>query len=193
MVQVLYLAQFDAGFIVGIVFFYRRSVGATLVDGTLAALVLLTYHYCPVKNGARNRRRGAGVGCLALIQAGDDKLHGSTVSVVPQVDFQCELRLVVVNDTFAGWDKCLGDIATRENFVPQALGDAYIDMVKAIVDRYYSGVTRYTTSTLLRAKPGDALEQRGAAPYIFRKARGSQQATRLPHLTIPMLGQATIR
>src|ERR1700674_3369785 len=34
-VQVLYLAEFDAGFIVGVVLFYRRRVGATLVDGDL--------------------------------------------------------------------------------------------------------------------------------------------------------------
>jgi hypothetical protein len=34
-VQVLYLAEFDAGFIVGVVLFYRRGVGPALVDGDL--------------------------------------------------------------------------------------------------------------------------------------------------------------
>jgi hypothetical protein len=34
-VQVLYLAEFDAGFNVGVVHFYRRGVGATLDDGDL--------------------------------------------------------------------------------------------------------------------------------------------------------------
>jgi hypothetical protein len=34
-VQILYLPQFDAGFIGGVVLFYRRAVGATLVDGDL--------------------------------------------------------------------------------------------------------------------------------------------------------------
>jgi hypothetical protein len=41
-VQILYLPEFDAGFIVAVVLFYRRSIGPALVDGHLprrAALV----------------------------------------------------------------------------------------------------------------------------------------------------------
>jgi propionate CoA-transferase len=35
------------------------------------------------------------------------------------------------------------------------------------VDRWYDGVTRYTTSAFLRAKLGDALSRRKLAPHIF--------------------------
>ena len=41
--------------------------------------------------------------------------------------------------------------------------DEYSAMVHDLVDRFYSGVTRYTTSSFLRAKLGDALKQRALA------------------------------
>ena len=50
-----------------------------------------------------------------------------------------------------------------------------IDMVKALVKRYYSGVTRYTTSTFLRAKLGSALERRDVAPHIFESLDEARQ------------------
>ena len=43
----------------------------------------------------------------------------------------------------------------------------YTDMVKHLVDNYYSDVTRYTTSTFLRMKLGDALKKRDVAPHIY--------------------------
>jgi propionate CoA-transferase len=43
-------------------------------------------------------------------------------------------------------------------------------MVGDLVDRFYSGVTRYTTSGFLRAKLGDALKQRAVAPHIYESA-----------------------
>ena len=45
--------------------------------------------------------------------------------------------------------------------------DEYSSMVRGLVDRFYSGVTRYTTSSFLRAKLGDALKRREMAPHIF--------------------------
>jgi propionate CoA-transferase len=45
--------------------------------------------------------------------------------------------------------------------------DAYGEMVKGLVDRFYWGVTRYTTSGFLRMKLGDALRRRGLAPHIY--------------------------
>ncbi len=53
--------------------------------------------------------------------------------------------------------------------------DAYTDMVKGIVERYYANVTRYTTSTFLRMKLGDALQKRNVAPHIYE----SQEDARL--------------
>ena len=48
--------------------------------------------------------------------------------------------------------------------------DAYSEMVADLAERFYSGVTRYTTSSFLRAKLGDALERRGVAPHIFESS-----------------------
>ena len=48
--------------------------------------------------------------------------------------------------------------------------DEYLAMVHSLVDRFYSGVTRYSTSSFLRAKLGDALKQRGMAPHIHESA-----------------------
>jgi propionate CoA-transferase len=45
--------------------------------------------------------------------------------------------------------------------------DLWSEMVKGLVDRYYWGVTRYTTSGFLRMKLGDALSRRGVAPHIY--------------------------
>jgi len=49
--------------------------------------------------------------------------------------------------------------------------DSYSAMVRGLMDQYYSGVSRYTTSGFLRMKLGEALESRGVAPHIFESAR----------------------
>ncbi|MBZ4658729.1 MAG: coenzyme transferase [Desulfacinum sp.] len=54
--------------------------------------------------------------------------------------------------------------------------DPYTDMVKFLMDNYYSGATRYTTSAFLRMKLGDALAQRGVAPHIYEKAEDARAA-----------------
>jgi propionate CoA-transferase len=50
--------------------------------------------------------------------------------------------------------------------VPEVEED-YAAMVKRLVDRYYDGVSRYTTSGFLRAKLGSALKRRGLAPHVY--------------------------
>jgi propionate CoA-transferase len=45
--------------------------------------------------------------------------------------------------------------------------DDYTDMVGDLVRRFYSGVTRYTTSAFLHMKFGDALRRRDVAPHIY--------------------------
>jgi len=62
-------------------------------------------------------------------------------------------------------------IVNYENFtIPPELTDAYSDMVQGLVDRFYHGVTRYTTSSFLRLKLGDALQRRHVAPHIYESA-----------------------
>ncbi len=63
--------------------------------------------------------------------------------------------------------------------VPE-LVDAWSEMVQYLVQRYYTRVTRYTTSNFLRMKLGDALQERGVAPHIYESA---QEA--LAHLDRP--------
>jgi propionate CoA-transferase len=48
--------------------------------------------------------------------------------------------------------------------------DEYAAMVKSLVENYYFGVSRYTTSGFLRAKLGTALDGRGVAPHIYESA-----------------------
>ena len=62
-------------------------------------------------------------------------------------------------------------IVNYDNFtiLPNVL-DAYSEMVEDLTRRFYSGVTRYTTSSFLRAKLGDALEQRAVTPYIYESS-----------------------
>ena len=59
-------------------------------------------------------------------------------------------------------------IVNYDNFtiLPELL-DEYTAMVRGLADRFYSGVSRYTTSGFLRMKLGDSLKKRGVAPHIF--------------------------
>ena len=62
-------------------------------------------------------------------------------------------------------------IVNYDNFViAPDLIDAWTEMVKDVVERYYWGVTRYTTSNFLRLKLGNALSARGLAPHIYESA-----------------------
>ena len=62
-------------------------------------------------------------------------------------------------------------IVNYDNFslAPEAV-DAYAEMVKNLVRDYYWDVTRYTTSSFLRMKLGDALARRGVAPHIYESS-----------------------
>jgi propionate CoA-transferase len=48
--------------------------------------------------------------------------------------------------------------------------NAYLDMVRQVVETHYLGATRYTTSAFLRAKLGDALSRRNVAPHVYETA-----------------------
>lgn len=50
------------------------------------------------------------------------------------------------------------------------------ERVKNVVSRFYTGVSRYTTSTFLRMKLGDALKKRDVAPYIFESRAEARKA-----------------
>ena len=45
--------------------------------------------------------------------------------------------------------------------------DPYMEMVREVVDTYYSNVTRYTTSAFLRTRLGDALSAHHLSPHLY--------------------------
>ncbi len=68
-------------------------------------------------------------------------------------------------------------VVNYDNFsiLPELMGP-YTDMVKGLVKRYYTGVTRYTTSTFLRMKIGAALKARKMAPHIYESRKEAELA-----------------
>jgi propionate CoA-transferase len=70
-------------------------------------------------------------------------------------------------------------VVNYDNFsIDPDLIDPYTDIIKDLMDRFYSGVTRYTTSAFLRMKLGDALEQRNVAPYIYESVGEARRRVR---------------
>ncbi|MBP5987095.1 MAG: acyl CoA:acetate/3-ketoacid CoA transferase [Azonexus sp.] len=57
----------------------------------------------------------------------------------------------------------------RFSIAPELI-DAYIGMVKGIMEGHYHDVTRYTSSTFLRMKLGEALEKRHLSPKLCETA-----------------------
>ncbi len=56
--------------------------------------------------------------------------------------------------------------------------DAYLNAVQEMGERYFLGVTRFTTSAFMRSKLGHALEARGVAPHIFESEEEATGAVR---------------
>jgi propionate CoA-transferase len=76
-----------------------------------------------------------------------------------------------VEAKLGGLGKRVRAIVNYDNFsiLPELLDD-YSAMVRGLADRFYSRVSRYTTSGFLRIKLGEALQRRGVAPHIFESA-----------------------
>ncbi|MEM5316469.1 acyl CoA:acetate/3-ketoacid CoA transferase [Paraburkholderia sp. JHI869] len=67
-------------------------------------------------------------------------------------------------------------IVNYDNFsIRPDMLDAYSEMVTQLVRDYYHGVSRYTTSSFLRMKLGDALKRRGVAPYIYESPEEARE------------------
>ena len=70
-------------------------------------------------------------------------------------------------------------IVNYEGFVlDRDVEDAYAQMVQDVVDAYYIGVTRFTTSSFMRAKLGDTLARRNLSPYIFESEEEARAGLR---------------
>jgi propionate CoA-transferase len=67
-------------------------------------------------------------------------------------------------------------IVNYDNFsIRPSMLDAYSEMVTKLVQECYDGVTRYTTSSFLRMKLGDALKRRGVASYIYESPEEARE------------------
>ncbi len=62
--------------------------------------------------------------------------------------------------------------------IDESVVDDYAEMVKYLTERYYTTVSRYTTSAFMRLKLGEALEGRGLSPYVYETQREALEATK---------------
>jgi propionate CoA-transferase len=64
--------------------------------------------------------------------------------------------------------------------------EAYTDMVKDVVNRFYISTTRYTTSAFLRMKLGDALAERNVVPHIYDSLAEARMILKDPSAADPL-------
>lgn len=56
--------------------------------------------------------------------------------------------------------------------------DSYLESLREVGEKYFHGVTRFTTSAFMRAKLGEQLDKRGVAPHIFESEEEAKSAVR---------------
>jgi propionate CoA-transferase len=75
--------------------------------------------------------------------------------------------------------KKIGLVVNYDNFqIDENVIDDYSTMVKQLSDKYYTDVSRYTTSAFMRLKLGEALESRGLAAHIYETPQEASASTR---------------
>ena len=63
-------------------------------------------------------------------------------------------------------------VVNYDNFyLAPSLADDYVCVVRGMAERYYTSVTRYTTSSFMRLKLGELLSHRGVAPHVCESRR----------------------
>ncbi len=76
-----------------------------------------------------------------------------------------------VENTLLGVSKKVAAIANYDHFyIPPTLIDNYLEMIDRITGKFYSDVTRYSTSAFMKSKFGEALCERGLSPHIHEGA-----------------------
>jgi len=61
-----------------------------------------------------------------------------------------------------------GDAVNYDNFyLAPDLADVHVSAIRALAERYYDTVTRYTTSSFMRLKLSGQLSERGLAPHVY--------------------------
>ncbi len=91
----------------------------------------------------------------------------------------------VAEDVKAIWDICelrcraagkrVGVIINYDRFrINQDMYDAYAEMDRYFLERYFSQITRYATSAFMRTKLGEAFSSRSIAPHVFERREEAQ-------------------
>jgi len=111
-----------------------------------------------------------------------ERLAVRSVEDIERIRHAIEARLAPLGKKVFG-------IVNYESFtITPELTDAFGEMVQQLVDHFYYGVTRYTTSSFLRLKLGEALQRRHVAPHIYESAEEARA-----HLQEMALKAATAR
>jgi propionate CoA-transferase len=85
----------------------------------------------------------------------------TTEEAVKAISAEVEQRLAAVG-------KKVIVAANYDNFyLAPELADAYVSVVRALAERYYEDVTRYSTSSFMRLKLSGHLSERGLAPHVY--------------------------
>ena len=93
-----------------------------------------------------------------------ENLHIATRDDVDDIEREVETRLAPLGRrvyAVVNYDHCR---------INDAVLEAYTAMVRGLEERFYTRVTRYTTSGFMRRKLGHALEARAVAPHIYQSA-----------------------
>ena len=101
-----------------------------------------------------------------------ERFEVRTLATVQQIERQVEALCAPLG-------RRVRAIVNYEGFVlDREVEDAWAQSVARIVERWYEGVTRYTTSAFLRAKLGEALARRKVAAHVFETADEARAALR---------------
>ncbi len=75
--------------------------------------------------------------------------------------------------------KKIAAVVNYDDFqIDESVVDEYAEMVRHLTERYYTTVSRYTTSAFMRLKLGEALESRGLSPHVYETQREALEATK---------------
>jgi propionate CoA-transferase len=81
---------------------------------------------------------------------------------------QVESIVTEIDKRLAAIGKKVQMVVNYDNFfLAPDVTDDYISMVRGLAERYYTSVTRYTTSSFLRLKLSEQLSHRGLAPHVY--------------------------
>jgi propionate CoA-transferase len=86
----------------------------------------------------------------------------------PEMVERIRTKVAAICEPLRAQGQRVDTIVNYEGFVlDRDVEDAYAEMVSEVVQRYYREVTRFTTSSFMRAKLGAALARRSLAPHLY--------------------------